>query len=123
MSLSRFKSCFLQIQEYNAIYRPIVYRVKKLLSKPFKERELKNRRFIIPLICTFSTRITLQQHYESILISFLLSKSLQDELNRQILEGLLHFIRRCSGPRHTVGPWEARMRASEIPTAALVLGK
>uniref|UniRef100_A0A8C5FBA3 Origin recognition complex subunit 3 n=1 Tax=Gadus morhua TaxID=8049 RepID=A0A8C5FBA3_GADMO len=51
------------------------------------------------------------------------TESLQDELNRQILEGLLHFIKRCcSGPRHTAGPWEARMRASEIPTAALVLG-
>uniref|UniRef100_A0A8C5ADF3 Origin recognition complex subunit 3 n=1 Tax=Gadus morhua TaxID=8049 RepID=A0A8C5ADF3_GADMO len=62
-------------------------------------------------------------HYENILIKCLLSKSLQDELNRQILEGLLHFIKRCcSGPRHTAGPWEARMRASEIPTAALVLG-
>ncbi|KAG7246707.1 hypothetical protein CRUP_011544, partial [Coryphaenoides rupestris] len=49
--------------------------------------------------------------------------SLQDELNRNILEGLLQFIRKCSSTfRHNADDWVSRMRASEIPTAALVLG-
>ncbi|XP_034050936.1 origin recognition complex subunit 3 [Thalassophryne amazonica] len=48
---------------------------------------------------------------------------LQDELNRKILDSLLSFIRKCSSTRQHGAPnWGSRMRASEIPTAALVLG-
>ncbi|KAM4543237.1 origin recognition complex subunit 3 [Odontesthes bonariensis] len=46
---------------------------------------------------------------------------LQDELNRQILDSLLEFTRKCSLTRQH-SDWTSRMRASEIPTAALVLG-
>nr|XP_057947156.1 origin recognition complex subunit 3 [Doryrhamphus excisus] len=46
---------------------------------------------------------------------------LQDELNRQILDSLLDFTRKCSSTRHQ-SDWASRMRASEIPTAALMLG-
>ncbi|XP_029973199.1 origin recognition complex subunit 3 [Salarias fasciatus] len=46
---------------------------------------------------------------------------LQDELNRKVLDSLLDFVRtRRPGGRH--GDWASQMRASEIPTAALVLG-
>uniref|UniRef100_A0A673CKV6 Origin recognition complex subunit 3 n=1 Tax=Sphaeramia orbicularis TaxID=375764 RepID=A0A673CKV6_9TELE len=48
-------------------------------------------------------------------------KSLQDELNRSILDSLLDFTRKCSSTRQH-GDWASQMRASEIPTAALVLG-
>ncbi|XP_060918837.1 origin recognition complex subunit 3 isoform X2 [Labrus mixtus] len=46
---------------------------------------------------------------------------LQDELNRKILDSLLDFTRKCSFTRQH-SDWAAQMRASEIPTAALVLG-
>ncbi|XP_054653031.1 origin recognition complex subunit 3 isoform X3 [Dunckerocampus dactyliophorus] len=46
---------------------------------------------------------------------------LQDELNRQILDSLLDFTRKCSSTRQQ-SDWASRMRASEIPTAALMLG-
>ncbi|XP_049918029.1 origin recognition complex subunit 3 isoform X1 [Epinephelus moara] len=46
---------------------------------------------------------------------------LQDELNRNILDSLLNFTRKCSSTR-LHGDWASQMRASEIPTAALVLG-
>ncbi|XP_034530494.1 origin recognition complex subunit 3 isoform X2 [Notolabrus celidotus] len=46
---------------------------------------------------------------------------LQEELNRKILDSLLDFTKKCSStPSHS--NWAAQMRASEIPTAALVLG-
>ncbi|KAM4625985.1 origin recognition complex subunit 3 [Polymixia lowei] len=48
---------------------------------------------------------------------------LQDELNRKILDSLLAFIRKCTSTfQHSADDWVSRMRASEIPTAALVLG-
>ncbi|KAF7669679.1 hypothetical protein LDENG_00142840 [Lucifuga dentata] len=48
---------------------------------------------------------------------------LQDELNRKILDSLLDFTRKYSSTRqHSAEDWASRMRASEIPTAALVLG-
>ncbi|XP_040916770.1 origin recognition complex subunit 3 [Toxotes jaculatrix] len=46
---------------------------------------------------------------------------LQDELNRKILDSLLDFTRKCSTTRQH-SDWASQMRASEIPTAALVLG-
>ncbi|XP_061700669.1 origin recognition complex subunit 3 [Syngnathoides biaculeatus] len=46
---------------------------------------------------------------------------LQDELNRQILDSLLDFTRKCSSTRQD-DHWASQMRASEIPTAALMLG-
>ncbi|PWA22601.1 hypothetical protein CCH79_00015144, partial [Gambusia affinis] len=49
------------------------------------------------------------------------TEDLQDELNRNILDSLLEFTRKCSSTRRH-GNWASQMRASEIPTAALVLG-
>ncbi|XP_041667917.1 origin recognition complex subunit 3 [Cheilinus undulatus] len=49
------------------------------------------------------------------------TETLQDELNRKILDSLLDFTRKCSSTRQH-SDWAAQMRASEIPTAALVLG-
>ncbi|XP_074517177.1 origin recognition complex subunit 3 [Sebastes fasciatus] len=46
---------------------------------------------------------------------------LQDELNRNILDSLLDFTRKSSSSRQH-SDWASQMRASEIPTAALVLG-
>uniref|UniRef100_A0A669AZ02 Origin recognition complex subunit 3 n=1 Tax=Oreochromis niloticus TaxID=8128 RepID=A0A669AZ02_ORENI len=46
---------------------------------------------------------------------------LQDELNRTILDSLLDFTRKCSSTRQN-SDWTSQMRASEIPTAALMLG-
>uniref|UniRef100_A0A3Q3WLZ9 Origin recognition complex subunit 3 n=1 Tax=Mola mola TaxID=94237 RepID=A0A3Q3WLZ9_MOLML len=46
---------------------------------------------------------------------------LQDELYRKILDSLLDFTRKCSSTRRH-SDWASQMRASEIPTAALVLG-
>ncbi|KAM8737396.1 origin recognition complex subunit 3 isoform 1-T1 [Acanthopagrus schlegelii] len=46
---------------------------------------------------------------------------LQDDLNRKILDSLLDFTRKCSSTRQ-LSHWASQMRASEIPTAALVLG-
>ncbi|KAM6912571.1 origin recognition complex subunit 3 [Xenentodon cancila] len=46
---------------------------------------------------------------------------LQNDLNRRILDSLLEFTRKCSSTRHH-SDWASRMRASEIPTAALLLG-
>nr|XP_046268274.1 origin recognition complex subunit 3 isoform X2 [Scatophagus argus] len=46
---------------------------------------------------------------------------LQDELYRKILDSLLDFTRKCSSTRQH-RDWASQMRASEIPTAALVLG-
>ncbi|XP_041828604.1 origin recognition complex subunit 3 [Melanotaenia boesemani] len=46
---------------------------------------------------------------------------LQDELNRKILDSLLEFTRKCSFSRQH-SDWASQMRASEISTAALVLG-
>uniref|UniRef100_A0A671U0E3 Origin recognition complex subunit 3 n=1 Tax=Sparus aurata TaxID=8175 RepID=A0A671U0E3_SPAAU len=46
---------------------------------------------------------------------------LQDDLNRKILDSLLDFTRKCSSTRQ-LSDWASQMRASEIPTAALVLG-
>ncbi|XP_056152114.1 origin recognition complex subunit 3 [Lampris incognitus] len=51
------------------------------------------------------------------------TENLQDELNRKILDNLLEFIRKCSSTfQRSTDDWASRMRASEIPTAALVLG-
>uniref|UniRef100_A0A4W5LU88 Origin recognition complex subunit 3 n=1 Tax=Hucho hucho TaxID=62062 RepID=A0A4W5LU88_9TELE len=48
---------------------------------------------------------------------------LQDELNRKILDSLLAFIRKnVSTFQRGTDDWASRMRAHEIPTAALVLG-
>uniref|UniRef100_A0A674F7Z7 Origin recognition complex subunit 3 n=1 Tax=Salmo trutta TaxID=8032 RepID=A0A674F7Z7_SALTR len=48
---------------------------------------------------------------------------LQDELNRKILDSLLAFIRKSvSTFQRGTDDWASRMRAHEIPTAALVLG-
>lgn len=48
---------------------------------------------------------------------------LQDELNSKILDSLLEFIRKSSSTsHHRADAWTLRMRANEIPTAALVLG-
>lgn len=52
---------------------------------------------------------------------FTACKVLQDELNRKILDSLLDFTRKCSSA-HQHSDWALQMRASEIPTAALVLG-
>ncbi|XP_040055265.2 origin recognition complex subunit 3 isoform X2 [Gasterosteus aculeatus] len=49
------------------------------------------------------------------------TEALQDELNRNILDSLLDFTRKCSSTRRH-SDWASQMRASEIPTAALVLG-
>ncbi|XP_061553237.1 origin recognition complex subunit 3 [Phycodurus eques] len=49
------------------------------------------------------------------------TEHLQDELNRQILDSLLDFTRKCSSTRQH-DDWASQMRASEIPTAALMLG-
>ncbi|XP_068608538.1 origin recognition complex subunit 3 [Brachionichthys hirsutus] len=49
------------------------------------------------------------------------SEALQDELYRHILDSLLDFTRKRSLARQR-GDWASQMRASEIPTAALVLG-
>ncbi|MED6271085.1 hypothetical protein CHARACLAT_016732 [Characodon lateralis] len=49
------------------------------------------------------------------------TEALQDELNRNILDSLLEFTRKCSSTRDH-SDWASQMRASEIPTAALVLG-
>ncbi|XP_077477400.1 origin recognition complex subunit 3 [Stigmatopora argus] len=46
---------------------------------------------------------------------------LQDELNRRTLDSLLDFTRKCSATRKH-NDWASQMRASEIPTAALMLG-
>nr|XP_019940133.1 PREDICTED: origin recognition complex subunit 3 isoform X2 [Paralichthys olivaceus] len=46
---------------------------------------------------------------------------LQDELNRKVLDSLLDLARKCSSTRQH-SDWASKMRASEIPTAALVLG-
>lgn len=49
------------------------------------------------------------------------TEALQDELNRKILDSLLDFTRKCSSTRQH-SDWASQMRASEIPTAALMLG-
>ncbi|XP_019712924.1 origin recognition complex subunit 3 isoform X2 [Hippocampus comes] len=46
---------------------------------------------------------------------------LQDELNKKVLDSLLDFTRKCSITRQHSN-WASQMRASEIPTAALMLG-
>ncbi|XP_067335439.1 origin recognition complex subunit 3 isoform X1 [Channa argus] len=46
---------------------------------------------------------------------------LQDELSKKILNSLLDFTMRCSST-HQHSDWASQMRASEIPTAALILG-
>ncbi|KAG5266022.1 hypothetical protein AALO_G00248960 [Alosa alosa] len=51
------------------------------------------------------------------------TEMLQDELNKNILDSLLEFIKKCaSNFQSQVNDWASIMRASEIPTAALVLG-
>lgn len=52
---------------------------------------------------------------------FTACKVLQNELNRKILDSLLDFTRKCLST-HQHSDWALQMRASEIPTAALVLG-
>lgn len=52
---------------------------------------------------------------------FAACKVLQDELHRKILDSLLDFTRKRSSTRQH-SDWASQMRASEIPTAALVLG-
>uniref|UniRef100_A0A3P8YB72 Origin recognition complex subunit 3 n=1 Tax=Esox lucius TaxID=8010 RepID=A0A3P8YB72_ESOLU len=48
---------------------------------------------------------------------------LQEELNRKVLDSLLEFIRKSSSSfQRGTDDWRSRMRAHEIPTAALVLG-
>ncbi|XP_072546418.1 origin recognition complex subunit 3 [Salminus brasiliensis] len=48
---------------------------------------------------------------------------LQEELNKKILDSLLDFIKKCtSSVQSRTDDWASLMRASEIPTAALVLG-
>lgn len=52
-----------------------------------------------------------------------LFKILQDDLNKKILDSLLEFVKNCSlNFQSRSNDWASRMRASEIPTAALVLG-
>uniref|UniRef100_W5NJX2 Origin recognition complex subunit 3 n=1 Tax=Lepisosteus oculatus TaxID=7918 RepID=W5NJX2_LEPOC len=47
----------------------------------------------------------------------------QEELNKKILDRLLEFARKTTATsRSTADDWASRMRSSEIPTAALVLG-
>ncbi|XP_069052563.1 origin recognition complex subunit 3 [Lepisosteus oculatus] len=47
----------------------------------------------------------------------------QEELNKKILDRLLEFARKSTATsRSTADDWASRMRSSEIPTAALVLG-
>uniref|UniRef100_A0A8C5GTK8 Origin recognition complex subunit 3 n=1 Tax=Gouania willdenowi TaxID=441366 RepID=A0A8C5GTK8_GOUWI len=46
---------------------------------------------------------------------------LQEELNKKILDSLLDFAKKCSTTRQHCD-WASKMRANEIPTAALVLG-
>ncbi|KAJ0055986.1 hypothetical protein NL108_017215 [Boleophthalmus pectinirostris] len=50
------------------------------------------------------------------------TESLQDELHRNILDSLLDFTRKSSPSAHAQCVWTAQIRASEIPTAALMLG-
>lgn len=52
---------------------------------------------------------------------FAACKALQDELYRKILDSLLDFTRKCASTRQQ-SDWPSQMRASEIPTAALILG-
>ncbi|XP_047202041.1 origin recognition complex subunit 3 [Girardinichthys multiradiatus] len=49
------------------------------------------------------------------------TEALQEELNRNILDSLLEFTRKSSSTRDH-SDWASQMKASEIPTAALVLG-
>uniref|UniRef100_A0A673CWC7 Origin recognition complex, subunit 3 n=1 Tax=Sphaeramia orbicularis TaxID=375764 RepID=A0A673CWC7_9TELE len=81
--------------------------VKQVASKNFTLSEQKKKRKILLCreTCFFTVHMT----------------SLQDELNRSILDSLLDFTRKCSSTRQH-GDWASQMRASEIPTAALVLG-
>lgn len=54
---------------------------------------------------------------------FSLKQILQDDLNKKILDSLLEFIKKCSlSFQSRANDWASLMRASEIPTAALVLG-
>ncbi|XP_031436874.1 origin recognition complex subunit 3 isoform X2 [Clupea harengus] len=51
------------------------------------------------------------------------TEMLQDELNKKILDSLLEFIKKCASSfQSQMNDWASLMRASEIPTAALVLG-
>ncbi|CAH2249401.1 origin recognition complex subunit 3 isoform X1 [Pelobates cultripes] len=51
------------------------------------------------------------------------TEQLQDELNRKIFDNLICFLRKShSDFQEKKDAWSSRMRSSEIPTAALVLG-
>ncbi|XP_067882717.1 origin recognition complex subunit 3 isoform X2 [Heterodontus francisci] len=51
------------------------------------------------------------------------TESLQDNLNEKIFDSLLSFIKKSHTQLHSkVNDWSYRMRCSEIPTAAIVLG-
>uniref|UniRef100_A0A8C5GU07 Origin recognition complex subunit 3 n=1 Tax=Gouania willdenowi TaxID=441366 RepID=A0A8C5GU07_GOUWI len=52
---------------------------------------------------------------------YVLLEVLQEELNKKILDSLLDFAKKCSTTRQHCD-WASKMRANEIPTAALVLG-
>ncbi|KAM6973228.1 origin recognition complex subunit 3 [Aplochiton taeniatus] len=57
------------------------------------------------------------------IVNNVLDNLLQDELNSKVLDSLLEFIRNSSLTfHHSADSWTLRMRANEIPTAALVLG-
>ncbi|XP_031757319.1 origin recognition complex subunit 3 isoform X1 [Xenopus tropicalis] len=51
------------------------------------------------------------------------TEQLQEELNKRLFENLIGFLRKSHADFHDKkDDWSCRMRASEIPTAALVLG-
>ncbi|XP_041419686.1 origin recognition complex subunit 3-like [Xenopus laevis] len=51
------------------------------------------------------------------------TEQLQEELNKRLFENLIGFLRKSHAGFHGKKDyWRCRMRASEIPTAALVLG-
>uniref|UniRef100_A0A673CUH3 Origin recognition complex subunit 3 n=1 Tax=Sphaeramia orbicularis TaxID=375764 RepID=A0A673CUH3_9TELE len=94
--------------------------VKQVASKNFTLSEQKKKRKILfaevlPELMHFNSNEGCDSFFHCCL------KSLQDELNRSILDSLLDFTRKCSSTRQH-GDWASQMRASEIPTAALVLG-
>ncbi|XP_053488995.1 origin recognition complex subunit 3 [Ictalurus furcatus] len=63
---------------------------------------------------------TCQRLWEKIKLD---TEILQDDLNKKILDSLLEFIKKCSlSFQSRANDWASLMRASEIPTAALVLG-
>ncbi|XP_069462488.1 origin recognition complex subunit 3 isoform X2 [Ambystoma mexicanum] len=51
------------------------------------------------------------------------TEQLQEDMNKKLFDGLIEFFRQShSGFQEKTNEWSCRMRANEIPTAALVLG-